>query len=297
MIAGETGTGKELAARTLHLLSERASQPFVALNCAELPENLLESALFGHLTGSYTGATTTTLGLIREADGGILFLDEINSLSLHLQGKLLRVLQEKEVRPVGSDKAFKVDVRIIAASNTNLAEAVKAGRFRRDLFYRLNILTLTLPPLRERPGDTPLLARFFLAKFTTKVGKPGKLLTPAAMQKLVLFEWPGNVRELENMVEKTLVLSTHACIEGGEIELPQAAVAIGDDTLQAVRALKVADVVRRYILEKLAAFEGNVTKVAQAAGTDRRTMQRLIDKLHISTTQFSPRPSPRPTQS
>ncbi len=304
LILGETGTGKEIAARAIQLLSPRASKPFVALNCAAIPENLLENVLFGHLAGSYTGAITTTLGLFREADGGVLFLDEINSLSLLMQGKLLRVLQDKEVRPVGSDKIFKVDVRIIATSNTNLAEAVKSGRFRQDLFYRLNILTLTLPPLRQRPGDVPLLARFFLAKFTTEVGKPARSLTPAAMQRLVLYEWPGNVRELENVVQRTLALSEQACIEGSEIlfEAPlaaaaAAAVATGNDTLQAVKAFKVAEVERKYILEKLAALEGNVTKVAQAAGTDRRTMQRLIGSHNIDTEPYSPRPSPRATGS
>jgi len=281
LIAGETGTGKEVCARVIHYLSPRVSQPFIAVNCGAIPSELMENELFGHAPGAFTSATTSTVGLIREADGGTLFLDEIDSLPPVAQVKLLRFLQEKEFRPLGSRKACKADVRVIAACNVNLEQAVAAGKFRKDLYYRLNIVTLTLPPLRERQGDIPLLSRYFVAKFTTEVGRPGKKLTPAAMQKLALYEWPGNVRELENAIESSVILSENVSIDGNEIILPQSAAATGEDSFQALKAIAIADFERKYIRERLLASEGNISKAARAAKKDRRAFFQLMRKHHL----------------
>jgi DNA-binding NtrC family response regulator len=227
LIAGETGTGKEICARAIHYLSPRSGGPFVAVNCGAIPPELAENELFGHDPGAFTSALTSSAGLVREAEGGTLFLDEIDSLPVMAQVKLLRLLQEKEFRPLGARRTCKADLRVIAATNADLEEALRAGRFRQDLYYRLNVLTLNLPPLRNRHGDVPLLSRYFVAKFTTELGQPAKALSPEAMQKLVLYEWPGNVRELEHVIERTLILSEHASIQGDEIVLPQSAVATG----------------------------------------------------------------------
>ena len=290
LIAGETGTGKEICARAIHCLSPRVSQPFVAVNCGAIPAELVENELFGHAPGAFTSAISSTQGLIREADGGTLFLDEIDSLPLSSQVKLLRFLQDREFRPLGSQKTFKADLRIIAAANVNLEEAARAGRFRQDLYYRLNVVTISLPPLRLRQGDIPLLARYFVAKFTTRVGKSSKTITPAAMQKLALYHWPGNVRELENVIERSIVLSENASIEGDRVVLPQSAAATGNDSFQALKAIAIAEFEHKYIGQLLGSYEGNITKAAQAAGKDRRGLQRMIKKynLRMPGEPFSP---------
>jgi len=199
LITGETGTGKELIARSLHFSSGRAGMPFLAVNCSAIPESLLESELFGHVKGSFTGATSDNKGLFRSAGGGTLFLDEIGELPLHLQVKLLRAIQEKEVRPVGSNVTFPTDVRIVAATNKALESEVAAGKFREDLFYRLNVVQLSVPSLRERKDDIPLLARHFSS---------GKAIDGDAMAGLLAYDWPGNVRELENVIERAMILSS-----------------------------------------------------------------------------------------
>jgi len=282
LIGGETGTGKEICARAIHCLSPRVSNPFVAVNCGAIPTELVENELFGHAPGAFTSAISSARGLIREADGGTLFLDEVDSLPLSAQVKLLRFLQEREFRPLGSHKTFKANLRIIAAANVDLEAATRAGRFRQDLYYRLNVVSISLPPLRLRQGDVPLLARYFVMKFTTRVGKPSKVITPAAMQKLVLYHWPGNVRELENVVERSVVLSENASIEGDKIVLPQSAAATGHDSFQALKAIAVAEFEHKYIGQLLATYEGNITKSALEAGKDRRSLQRLIRKHHPS---------------
>ncbi len=213
LISGESGTGKELVAKAIHFNSDRSGSPFVAINCGAIPENLLESELFGHVKGSFTDAVRTKKGLFEEAHGGTLFLDEIGELPLALQVKLLRVLQDGEIRRIGDSKPIKIDVRIIAATVKDLDEAVKAGSFRDDLFYRLNVLPIKLPPLRERKEDIPILVDHFMAKFGESLGKDVISITPEALKILLRYSWPGNVRELENMVERGLVLSETEAID------------------------------------------------------------------------------------
>jgi two-component system response regulator HydG len=205
LLQGESGTGKELAARTIHRLSERRAQPFVVVDCGSLPETLLESELFGHVRGAFTGAHTSKKGLFEAADGGTIVLDEIADTSAHFQSKLLRVLQEGEIRPVGSARTITVDVRIISATNKDLMELVKAGTFRQDLYYRLAVLPLILPPLRERREDIPLLAQYFLNTSCRRHHKPGLEIAPGALQALIEAPWPGNVRELKHTIERTVV--------------------------------------------------------------------------------------------
>ena len=213
LITGESGTGKEVIARAIHNYSERKNKPFVAVNCAELPPNLLEAELFGYEKGAFTGATATKKGLFEQADGGTIFLDEIGELPVELQAKLLRVLQEKEVRPVGSTKAKKVDVRVIAATNRDLEEEVKKGNFREDLYFRLNVVKIELPPLMERKEDVLPLAYHFIKKFSNEFKLPPKELSERAVKFLLSYDFPGNVRELENMILRAMVLSSGPVID------------------------------------------------------------------------------------
>ena len=207
LITGETGTGKELIARAVHSRSTRKDRPLVKVNCGAIPAGLVESELFGHVKGAFTGATTDRTGRFELADGGTLFLDEVGELPLDTQVKLLRVLQEQEFEPVGSSRTVHVDVRIIAASNRNLAEAVRAGLFRSDLFYRLNVLPLHVPALRERQSDIPQILAFFLTHYSRKIGKRIDTISPETMERLVKYSWPGNIRELRNVIERGVVLS------------------------------------------------------------------------------------------
>jgi DNA-binding NtrC family response regulator len=207
LITGETGTGKELAARALHMAGNRAGRPFVAVNCSALPETLLESELFGHVRGAFTGAWQSRTGRFEEADGGTIFLDEIGELPMELQSKLLRVLQEREVQRLGSSEVRKLDIRVIAATNCDLLDRIERNEFREDLYYRLNVVPLKMPPLRERPGDVPLLARHFVDKVCRAEGLPPKRLTPEAEDRLCTYAWPGNVRQLENSIETAVALS------------------------------------------------------------------------------------------
>jgi transcriptional regulator with GAF, ATPase, and Fis domain len=212
LISGESGTGKELVARTIHALSPRASQPFVPVNCAAIPEELLESELFGHVRGAFTGAINARLGRFQLANEGTLFLDEIGDMSPKLQVKLLRVLQEREFEPVGSDKPVRVDVRVVAATNRDLLLEVKERRFREDLFYRLNVLPIHLPPLRERIGDIPLLVAHFLAWHSQKKGRTVERIEHKALEQLEMYGWPGNVREVENLIERLVILNEDGVI-------------------------------------------------------------------------------------
>jgi len=207
LITGETGTGKEMAARALHLASPRAHLPMVAVNCAAIPDTLLEAELFGHAKGAFTGAMQARVGRFEQANGSTIFLDEIGDMPLDLQAKLLRVLQEREFQRIGSSETVKVDVRVIAASNMNLADRVKEGKFREDLYYRLNVVPIRMPSLRERPGDIPALARHFIEKLCRREGLPAKNIHRDTLDRLCAYEWPGNVRELENVIELALVLS------------------------------------------------------------------------------------------
>jgi len=212
LIQGESGTGKELVARAIHYNSLRANKPFVPINCTALPETLLESELFGHEKGSFTGAINTRKGIFEEASGGTLFLDEIGDITSPLQAKLLRVLQEGEIRRVGGDDNISVDARIISATNCNLGEMVKEKLFREDLYYRIDVVSINIPPLRERIDDIPVLAYHFLSKHAKQEGKPIKQIFPNVMEKLLRYSWPGNVRELENMIETAVVLGNHPTV-------------------------------------------------------------------------------------
>jgi len=217
LITGESGTGKELVARTVHTLSPRARGPFVPVNCGAIPEDLLESELFGHVRGAFTGATNARQGRFQMANGGTLFLDEIGEMSPKLQVKLLRVLQEKEFEPVGSDKSVRVDVRVVAATNRDLLTAVKERRFREDLFYRLNVLPIPLPPLRERKGDIALLVRYFLQRHGQKKDLVPVLIETAALAQLEQYRWPGNVREVENLIERLVILNEDGIIRVSDL--------------------------------------------------------------------------------
>ncbi len=267
LITGESGTGKELIARGIHYSGVRAEKPLIPVNCGGIPENLLESELFGHKKGAFTGADRNKKGLFEEADGGTLFLDEIGELPLALQVKLLRVLQESEIRPVGSSQTLKIDVRIVAATSKTLQEEVKDGNFREDLFYRLNVLPIRLPTLRERVDDIPVLSQIFIDDFNRKLGKSIKGISPPAMSKLLNHRWPGNVRELENVIERAVVLA-----EGNIIlpeNLPQELdVRSGCDTVDELFtgfSLKAAQKVfeKRLIVKALNETGGNRTKAAR----------------------------------
>ena len=273
LIEGETGTGKELIAEELHRRSRRAKGPFVVINCGAIPENLLESELFGHVKGAFTGAVQTKMGRFQQANGGTLFLDEIGEMPTELQVKLLRVLQERRVSKVGSNVAEPVDIRVIAATNKHLEEEVMAGRFREDLLYRLNVITLQLPALRDREDDIILIARSLIARYAKDLGMLPKPLSADAIQAMKQYRWPGNIRQLENRIKKGLILSEKAQIEPKDLDLQP-------EFLKPVLTLAEAkdEFQRRYINEILELNNGNRTKTAQVLGVDPRTIFRHLEK-------------------
>ena len=273
LILGESGTGKELVARAIHAASPRASGPFVPVDCGAIAEGVLESELFGHARGAFTGAQTSRRGLFEEAHGGTLFLDELGDVGPALQARLLRALQEGEVRRVGANEPVQVDVRVVAATNKDLAAAVQAGRFREDLYYRLNVVTLRIPPLRDRREDIPLLLEHFAAKH----GHPHAVVTPAARDLLVAWRWPGNVRELENVVARALALNPTGVIEPDA--LPEAIRGWSAAPLPSVAAGErpsLAELERRYAAQVLAEQGGNKTRAAEVLGIDRKTLYRIL---------------------
>lgn len=280
LISGESGTGKELVARTLHQLGPRSLGPFVAINCAAIPDTLLESELFGHVRGSFTGASVNKKGLIAEADGGVLFLDEIGDMPLSLQAKLLRVLQERKIRPVGDVHFYDVDVRILAATHQDLRKAARERRFREDLFYRLSVIPIQIPPLRERLEDLPLLADHFLQKYiasrgdTFAEGKPVFGLNQSALAKLMRMSWPGNVRELENIIERSIVLSQNSYLEESDIPDPES-VDLDDLISHMASDLpSLEELEERYIQLVLQRTGGRKDKTAAILGINRRTLYR-----------------------
>jgi DNA-binding NtrC family response regulator len=285
LITGETGTGKEMFARAIHHLSSRSARPLNAVNCGAIPADLLENELFGHEPGAFTGANSAASGLIRETAGGTLFLDEVDSLPLSAQVKLLRFLQEKEFRPLGAHKSCRVDVRVITASNTNLDRAVAEGRFRQDLYYRLNVISLFLPPLRDRKEDVGPLARHFLAKHARDSSALPKEITAAAVQKLMIYDWPGNVRELENVIERSLILSSRPILQADDILLPVSGVVGEAEPFQAVKARAIAQFERSYIQDLLRTYHGNISKAAHAAGKNRRAFWEIMRKHQIKATR------------
>lgn len=287
LISGETGTGKELFARAIHYNGARQSNPFVPLNCGAVPDHLFENELFGHARGAYTDASQTENGLLAEAEGGSLFLDEVDTLTASAQAKLLRFLQDREYKPLGSTKSLAANVRVIAAANTDLRERVKTHLFREDLFHRLNILTVDVPPLRNRGGDIPLLAKHFLARYESLYGRSKMTFSRAVLSKLMNYRWPGNVRELESLVHRAVVLTPLDVLQPQNIDLPvQSQPDRTDDTLQAAKSRAIQEFEHSYLSNLLAANNGNVSRAAQAAGKDRRALQRMIRKHGLASSSF-----------
>ncbi len=283
-IHGESGTGKELIAKAIHLRSERKNRSFVAINCAALPEPLLESRLFGHEKGAFTGAVRSSKGLFAQAHQGTIFLDEIGDMSLAIQAKLLRVLQEKKFYPIGSEILVEVDVRVIVATNKDLEDQVKQGLFREDLFYRIHVIPIYLPPLRERKEDIPLLVTHFLKKFNQQLKKEVKGLTPEAMQKLMLYDWPGNIRELENVIEFAMALTQKEWISE-DLVLQTRERAIPQEPLKPLKEARES-FERNYLIHLLQLCQGNVSQAAKMAGKYRADFYDLLKKHGLKSEAF-----------
>jgi transcriptional regulator with GAF, ATPase, and Fis domain len=273
LITGETGTGKELLAREIHRRSHREGGPFIIINCGAIPENLIESELFGHVKGAFTGAIASRPGKFQLADGGTLFLDEIGELPINLQVKLLRALQERVVTRVGDSRPEKVDIRVLAATNRNLEEEIRAGRFREDLYYRLNVVNLTNPPLRDRGEDVIIIAKALLSKFADELKSSVRGFSPAALAAIRRYHWPGNIRELENRIKKALVLCDNALLSPDDLDL-------GERAQLPILPLEKAkeDFQRRYVLEVLERNHGNRTQTARDLGVDPRTIFRYLER-------------------
>jgi len=300
LITGESGTGKELVARAIHTHSQRREQSFVAVDCTSLAESLLESELFGHVKGSFTGAIQTKRGLFEVADGGTLMLDEIGNLSLTIQAKLLRVLQEREVTPIGGTQPIPINIRLVAATNTNLRDMVARGEFRYDLFFRLNIIPIDLPPLRERKGDLILLAGCFLKRYADENAKELRGFSPEAVRALEGYDFPGNVRELENLVERAVVLAQSEFIQAQDLEMPGAehgpAMLTDQDIPRNIDELKerkrqlreqaVEPLERAFLLSALERNGWNITRAAEEVGILRPNFQAMLKKQGISTRHY-----------
>ncbi len=282
LIVGESGTGKELVARAIHVKSPRKNRPFVAINCGALPESILESELFGHERGSFTGASATKLGLFEEAKGGTLFLDEIGEISPKMQVQLLRVLQEGEIRRVGAAETIKIDVRVVAATNRDLKSEVSSGRFREDLLFRLQVVMVQVPPLRDRRGDIPLLIRHFVARHSERLGRPEPRVAPEVFEMLGGYAFPGNVRELSHIIERGMLLAREGVMTGGDLPPDVTQAWHADEQGQgAMGSLAddwptLADLERRYIDRVLSRTGGNKTRAAEVLGIDRRTLNRMF---------------------
>jgi len=272
LISGESGTGKELAARAIHYTSQRASAPFVPVNCGSVPENLLESELFGHIKGAFTGANESRAGFFQTADGGSIFLDEIGDTALPMQAKLLRVLQDGELCMVGSDRPRRVDVRILAASNKDLRALVKKETFREDLFFRLNVINITMPPLRERGDDVLLLASHFAKKFAGELGEAIPRLSDEVLRVLRSYQWPGNVRELENLIQRLVVMT-----DGDVIKVPDLPSMMRFSVAsEAGLDRTLAEVEAEHIRNVLASTGGNKVRAAEILGIDRKTLRQRL---------------------
>ncbi len=295
LIHGETGTGKELVARAIHQQSSKKSGPFVAINCAAVPANLIESELFGHARGAFTDAKAQRSGLFVEASGGTLFLDEIGELPLEIQAKLLRALQERKVRPVGSNAEVPFDARLVSATNRDLDDEVEQHRFREDLYYRVNVVKIALPPLRERAGDVLELAHHFLGILASRSGQPALSISTAVAERLMDYHWPGNVRELENCIERAVALARYAELAVDDLPekirsyRPERFVVAADD---ASEVMKMEEVERRYVLRALSLMGGNKTRTAEVLGFDRRTLHRKLERWGIADADRPPSSPP-----
>jgi len=302
LISGETGTGKELFARAIHYSGDRRSKPFVPVNCAALPDHLIENELFGHSKGAFTGALIEKPGLVHEADGGTLFLDEVDSLGLSVQSKLLRLLQDQEFRPLGSTKSRTIDVKIIAATNSDLRYLVEARQFREDLFYRLNVLSVVVPPLRDRKEDILLLANHFLKAYAKEFGKEGFTIGHSAKAKLISHAWPGNVRELQGVIQRAVAMGGGPKLEAQDFDLPKIdkpeladptltllsrGVISADHSFQAMKTKVIEEFERAYLCELLSTHQGNISKAARAAKKERRAFQRLVHKHGLDRRTFA----------
>lgn len=289
LILGDSGTGKELMARAIHQHSPRASKPFVAVDCGALTETLLESELFGHVRGSFTGAVSDKKGVFEEAEGGTCFLDEIGDITLNMQAKLLRVLQEHEVRRVGAQKSIKVDVRVIAATNKDLEQVVRKRAFREDLYYRLKVVSIYLPPLRKRPADIPSLAQYFLRRYGHETGKPVSGISDEAMDVLCTYAWPGNVRELENAIERAVTLSLQPLLSPEDLPAEaregKPSRLCGnqreDEDFFFPGSPSLEEVKRRYVLHVLSVTQGNIARSAKTLDIDRRSLYRMLVRYKI----------------
>jgi two-component system nitrogen regulation response regulator NtrX len=301
LITGENGTGKELVARAIHRQSLRAKKPFVEVNCAAIPGELIESELFGHMKGSFTGAVADRAGKFEQADGGTLFLDEIGDMSLAAQAKVLRVLQDGVVTRIGGSKPVQVDVRVLAATNKTLEEEISAGRFREDLFYRLNVVPLMVPPLRERREDIPLLVRHFVETLSARDGFAPRGLDDEALAALVSLEWPGNVRELRNTIERLLILANGPRITTNDIDRlvgRRAAEPSGLGSLAEITTFEefkqAAE--RAYLLAKLRAFDWNVSETARALDMPRSNLYKKIERYVLTREETGPRTEAHPAE-
>ncbi|MFZ4794332.1 MAG: sigma-54-dependent transcriptional regulator [Blastocatellia bacterium] len=281
LLYGESGSGKELVARALHAQSKRASQPFIEFNCAAIPEELVESELFGHVKGAFTGATQAKRGKFERADGATLFLDEVGDMSFKTQSKVLRVLEEQRFEPVGSETSISVDVRVIAATNKRLEAEVERGLFRADLFYRLNVIPFEIPPLRDRLEDIPLLVEYFNQEFSRVNRREPKQFTPDAIERMQNYNWPGNVRELRNTIERVIIMNAHRLVVADDLPIlgadaPPASSFNFDSYREAAEAYE-----REFILRKLAETDGNISRTAEIMGIDRSHLYRRMKALDI----------------
>jgi len=284
LIYGESGTGKELIAHAIHAASARATDAFVEVNCAAIPEELIESELFGHRKGSLAGALEDKIGKLQKADGGTLFLDEVGDMSLKTQAKVLRALDEQRFEPVGASESIQVDVRVVACTNKHLEEEIERGNFREDLFYRLNVIPFYMPPLRERIEDVRLLADYFLREFTTSYGRKAKEMTEEAFRALEEYPWPGNVRELRNLMERIVIMNPQVRIDARHIPLDPSRRAVFDRPMERFGSLQeVREAAERdYILRKLDEAKGNVTRAAEMLGLERSHLYRKMKALSIA---------------
>ena len=294
MVLGETGTGKELIAQEIHQYSPRASKTFFPINCAAIPNELFESELFGSAKGAFTDAKMEKPGILQSIDGGTLFLDEIDCIDFNTQAKLLRFIQEGEFKPLGYCRNIQSDIRIIASTNADLGQKIRDKKFREDLFYRLNVLNITLPPLRERIEDIPLLADYFLEKFSSKYKKLNMSLAPETILSFLSYEWPGNIRELEGVMERAILTASSTCIQPQDLVFSNHtdAKAFGQVPYYVARNEVLDRFERSYLLVTLRAYGGNVSRAANGAGVDRRILQRLLRKHQIDRSEFSEKMSP-----